>query len=108
MLLGLAVGNALGATTESISPNQRRESHGEISDYLFYQHYQESRGFPSDDSQMAFWTLEQLLLDDGLIPANLAQRFSRARIFWHRSDRSGIPRESQIGNAVVRIRAQVG
>lgn len=81
MLLGLAVGDALGATTESRTPQERREAHGEIRDYLLNRHVHESRGFPSDDSQMAFWTLEQLLRDDGLIPENVAERFSRDRIF---------------------------
>jgi ADP-ribosyl-[dinitrogen reductase] hydrolase len=81
MLLGLAVGDALGATTESRTPQERREAHGEIRDYLMNRHTHENRGFPTDDSQLAFWTLEQLLLDDGLIPENVANRFSRDRIF---------------------------
>jgi len=81
MLLGLAVGDALGATTESRTPQERREALGEIRDYLLNRHVHECRGFPSDDSQMAFWTLEQLLRDDGLIPENVAARFSRDRIF---------------------------
>jgi hypothetical protein len=66
MLLGLAVGDALGITTESWLPHERREAHGEIRDYLPNRYVNECKGFPSDDSQMAFWTLEQLLLDDGL------------------------------------------
>ena len=81
MLLGLAVGDALGITTESRLPHERLEAHGEIRDYLPNRYVAECRGFPSDDSQMAFWTLEQLLLDNGLIPENVANRFSRGRIF---------------------------
>ena len=73
--------NPLGYTSESRLPSERREAHGEIRDYLRNRHVNESRGFPSDDSQLAFWTLEQLLLDDGLIPENVAKRFSRDRIF---------------------------
>ena len=34
MLLGLAVGDALGNTTESQLPNERRSRHGEITHYL--------------------------------------------------------------------------
>jgi len=41
----------------------------------------EPRGFPSDDTQLAFWTLEQLLVDDGLVPDHLAARFCRDHIF---------------------------
>jgi ADP-ribosylglycohydrolase len=38
-------------------------------------------GTPSDDSQMAFWTLGLLLADGGLVPKNLAECFSRREIF---------------------------
>lgn len=77
MLLGLAVGDALGNTSESMSPGQRRAFHGEIRDYLpnLYADFRKV-GLPSDDSQMAFWTLEQLLEDDGLVPDHLAARFT--------------------------------
>jgi ADP-ribosyl-[dinitrogen reductase] hydrolase len=81
MLLGLAIGDALGVTTGGWLPHQRREAHGEIKDYLPNHYVNECRGFPSDDSQMAFWTLEQLLQDDGFIPENVANRFTRDRIF---------------------------
>ncbi|MFU8772234.1 MAG: ADP-ribosylglycohydrolase family protein [Anaerolineales bacterium] len=39
------------------------------------------RGVPSDDSQMAFWTLEQLLEDGGLVPDHLAHKFTQHQIF---------------------------
>ena len=38
-------------------------------------------GLPSDDSQLAFWTLEQMLADGGFVPANVAARFARGQIF---------------------------
>jgi ADP-ribosyl-[dinitrogen reductase] hydrolase len=75
MLLGLAVGDALGATTEGCLPSERGKAHGEIRDYLA-----EVGAFATDDSQLAFWTLEQLLKDDGLIPENVAMRFTLDRI----------------------------
>jgi ADP-ribosylglycohydrolase len=81
MMLGLAVGDALGITTEGQLPHERRAYHGEISDYLPNKHVHERRGFPSDDTQLAFWTLEQLLADDGLDPDHLAARFCRDHIF---------------------------
>jgi len=82
MLLGLAIGDALGNTSESLRPGERRSWHGEIRDYL-PNPYADGRpvGLPSDDTQLAFWTLEQLLADDGLDPENLAQRFASRQIF---------------------------
>ena len=35
---------------------------------------------PTDDTQLAFWTLDQLLADEGLDPGQLARRFSSERI----------------------------
>jgi ADP-ribosyl-[dinitrogen reductase] hydrolase len=82
MLLGLAIGDALGNTSESQLPSSRREAHGEIRNYLPNRHANNQPvGVPSDDTQLAFWTLEQLLDDGGLNPDNLAQRFSRGQIF---------------------------
>jgi hypothetical protein len=37
-------------------------------------------GLPSDDTQLAFWTLEQLLQDGSLEPERLAHRFARGNI----------------------------
>ncbi len=81
MLLGLAVGDALGVPTESMLPAARRARHGEIRGYLPHPALGERRGFPSDDTQLAFWTLEQLVADGGLVPERLADRFTRERIF---------------------------
>jgi ADP-ribosylglycohydrolase len=82
MLVGLAIGDSLGNTSESRTPAERAEEFGEIRDYQPH-HRADGRavGLPSDDTQLAFWTLEQLLKDDGLIPENLARRFSSGRIF---------------------------
>lgn len=53
-------------------------SFGEIRDYL-PNRYTNGRpvGLPSDDSQMAFWTPEQLLEDNRLVPDHLARKFSQ-------------------------------
>jgi ADP-ribosyl-[dinitrogen reductase] hydrolase len=82
MLLGLAIGDALGNTSESQFPTTRRQVHGEIRDYL-PNRYADGRpvGVPSDDSQMAFWTLEQVLEDGGLVPDHLAHKFTQHQIF---------------------------
>jgi len=82
MLLGLAIGDALGATTESKLPAQRNDKRGQIIDYLPNK-YADHRpvGLPTDDSQMAFWALEQIIIDNGLIPEHLAQCFCTGHIF---------------------------
>jgi ADP-ribosylglycohydrolase len=82
MMLGLAVGDALGKTTESWLPRERRARFGEIRDYLPNRHLGgKCQGLPSDDTQLAFWTLEQMLEDRGLVPERVAARFCQGRIF---------------------------
>lgn len=86
MMLGLAIGDALGITTEGMLPQHRHRRYGEIRDYLPNRHVQprpgeSSRGYPSDDTQLAFWTLEQLISDAGFNPDQVAHRFCRDRIF---------------------------
>jgi len=82
MLLGLAIGDSLGNTTESQLPSSRRQSHDEIRDYLPNMYADGLPvGVPSDDTQMAFWTLEQLLVDNGLVPEHLASKFTQLQIY---------------------------
>ncbi len=82
MLLGLAIGDALGNTSESLSARERSERHGEIRDYLPNSRSAGHRvGLPSDDSQLAFWTLESLLERRGLDPDDLSARFASREIF---------------------------
>ncbi|MGE5200274.1 MAG: ADP-ribosylglycohydrolase family protein [Rhodospirillaceae bacterium] len=82
MLLGLAIGDALGNTSEGMSAAQRDARFGEIRDYLPNEHANGTRvGLPSDDSQLAFWTLESLLDLGALDPDDLAARFASRRIF---------------------------
>lgn len=80
MMLGLAVGDALGNPTESMTAEQRSGNYPEIRDYTKNK-LGGNTGLPSDDSQLAFWTLEQLLADNGLVPDHLAARFCKDRIY---------------------------
>ena len=80
MLLGLAIGDALGNTTESLLPERRHELYGEIRDYVPHR-WHKTLATPTDDTQLAFWTLDQMLEDGGLVPARVAQRFASERIF---------------------------
>ena len=86
MLLGLAIGDALGNTSESLTAAQRAEAqYGEIRDYLPNRHAAGRRvGLPSDDSQLAFWTLESLLERGELDPDDLSARFASRRDLRHR------------------------
>lgn len=58
MLLGLAIGDALGNTSEGMLPSDRHSRYGEIR-YFLPNHHAGGRevGLPSDDTQLAFWTL---------------------------------------------------
>jgi ADP-ribosyl-[dinitrogen reductase] hydrolase len=81
MLLGLAIGDALGMTTEGPgwSVARRRLLYpADVADYctsLGHSDPIHGRGTPSDDTQLSFWTLEQLLADGELVPENVARLF---------------------------------
>jgi len=83
MLLGLAIGDALGNTSEGMTPAQRRDAHGEIRGYLPNRREEMLPvGLPSDDTQLAFWTLESSLRRGYLDPSDVAGLFTRQhRIF---------------------------
>lgn len=98
MMLGLAIGDSLGRMTEGWLPDSRKHQFGEIRDYLPNQYAGGMRiGVPSDDTQLAFWTLEQMITDRGLDPGHLAQRFSRGRIFGIGSTVRGFLRNFEAG-----------
>lgn len=82
MLLGLAIGDSLGATSEGMNPSRRYAEHGEIRDYLAHRGAGGRRvGLPSDDTQLAFWALERMLEDDALVPERVLETFSDRHIF---------------------------
>jgi len=79
-MLGLTIGNSLSNTNDGASPLKHRGLAGKSRGYLPHPH---AGGrvvwLPSDDSQMAFWTLEQQLEVPVLMPEHLAVRFCYAR-----------------------------
>jgi ADP-ribosyl-[dinitrogen reductase] hydrolase len=82
LFLGLAIGDALGNTTESMLPQERRRRYGEIRDYLPNGHVDgRCLGLPSNDTQLTFWTLEQLLADGECRPDRVAARFCQGHIY---------------------------
>ncbi len=78
MMLGIAIGDSLGKSTEGALPSRRRMRHGEIRDYLPSRYRNDARGYPTDDTQLAFWTLEQLIADKGFVPGNVAGKFTKS------------------------------
>ncbi|MEQ8963258.1 MAG: ADP-ribosylglycohydrolase family protein, partial [Coleofasciculus sp. C2-GNP5-27] len=98
MILGLAIGDALGNTTESLTLQQSQIQYGEIRDYLpnRYANYRPV-GLPSDDTQLAIWMLEELNANHGLDPDRLAQRFTQGRIFGIGSTVKGFLRHYKRG-----------
>lgn len=82
LLYGLAIGDALGNTTESMRPRDRYRRYGEIAGYLPNRHAGgRPVGVPSDDTQMGFWLLEHLLEHRDLYPDLLARTFLEREIY---------------------------
>jgi ADP-ribosyl-[dinitrogen reductase] hydrolase len=86
MLLGLALGDSLGNTSEGMTPAERRDVYGtpygdELGDLRDYLPNRREDGLvvglPSDDTQLAFWTVESLLRRRGFDPVDLADTFTR-------------------------------
>ena len=84
MMLGLAIGDSLGNTSESMRPAERQSRFGEIRDYSRAAWgtpgERPPRGYPTDDTQLAYWTLEQMLADAGYVPERVARRFTTQKI----------------------------
>ena len=82
MLIGLAIGDALGNTSESMLPERRLSKFGWIETYLPNRYASgKKRGLPSDDTQMSFYLLEHLVDDKGLNAEKLAKIFVSREIF---------------------------
>jgi ADP-ribosyl-[dinitrogen reductase] hydrolase len=78
MLWGVAVGDALGHSTEfKYDPTTRHERFGTILDHL--SHGDDRVGSISDDAQMTFWTVESLLEHGRFEFDQLARKFVERR-----------------------------
>jgi len=83
MLFGVAIGDALGAPTEGMLPSARREAvGGDVRDYSETIPISEGFacvGLPTDDTQLTFWTIDQLLHDGGQFRGlDLCKRLTKA------------------------------
>jgi ADP-ribosylglycohydrolase len=121
MLLGIAIGDALGNRTERLTPAERAAQHGRITGYLPSRYADGAiAGTPSDDTQLTARALEQLVDDGALVPDELAFRIANDRLFgvdratldFCKALRTGAPwwdaTQASAGNgAMVRIAATV-
>jgi ADP-ribosyl-[dinitrogen reductase] hydrolase len=80
VMLGLAIGDSLGDPSEATLPARRYKFYGEVRDYLPHRRRLET-ALPSDDTQLAFWTLDELVIDGAFHPGALARRFTEQPIF---------------------------
>lgn len=82
MLLCTAIGDSLGNRTESMLPHDREKEFGRITGYLPSRYANGApAGTPSDDTQLTFRAVEQLLADGALDADELAFRIANDRIF---------------------------
>ena len=83
MLVGVAIGDALGATTEGMRPGERAAAYGEIRDYLPNPHARgKAIGLPTDDTQLTFRAVEQILRNHGVYkPGKVARHLARGPVF---------------------------
>jgi len=81
MLAGLAIGDALGYPTEGMPPAERRTVHGEVRDYLVLGDDRATAGRPSDETQLAFWALADIVHAGRFRPDKVAQAWAKEPIF---------------------------
>ena len=81
MFLGQAIGDALGNTSEGVSPPRRMAMLGEISNYRSHHDVGgQPRGMPSDDTQLCAWAVEQILNDGRFDPDRYQALIAERRI----------------------------
>lgn len=81
MLLGVAIGDSLGNSSEGVSPRQRRARFGEIREYQYNRYLNANVGTPTDDTQLTFWAIEEMLRAGGFDPEAVSTAFTREHIF---------------------------
>ncbi len=76
MLLGVALGDSLGASTRQLQPADRRANYSQIGDYVSTKGTR-TRGGPSDLTRLTFWSLEAMVLEGDFEPEVVAEALSR-------------------------------
>lgn len=80
-MLCLAIGDSLGNPLESMLAAARHRIQGSNRNYLPHPRHGDARRYPSDDTQLSFWTLEHRIQHGRTEPAPLLETFASHRIF---------------------------
>lgn len=67
MLMGVAIGDSLGASTRGFQPEDRRTSYGQIAEYVTLKGTR-TRGGPTELTRLTFSALEAMLIDGDFEP----------------------------------------
>lgn len=92
-LLGLAIGDALGATVEFMNPEQIRVQHGELRDIIGGGWLKLKPGEVTDDTQMTLCVARSLVAHNGFNPHDMADRL----LAWYRTDPQGTGKACRSG-----------
>lgn len=100
-LVGLAIGDALGATVEFMKPEQIREQHGELRDIIGGGWLELNPGEVTDDTHMSLCVARSLVVNHDYNPVDMADRL----LTWYRlypkgtgkACRDGLERFAQTG-----------
>ena len=103
-LVGLAIGDALGATVEFMKPEQIKAQHGELRDILGGGWLELNPGEVTDDTHMSLCVVRSLVAYGGYNPVDMADRL----LAWYRSYpkstgkacRDGLERFAQTGETI--------
>jgi len=92
-LVGLAIGDALGATVEFMKPEQIRARYGELRDIIGSGWLKLKAGDVTDDTQMTLCVARSLVACRGYNPTDMADRL----LAWYRSDSQGTGKACRSG-----------
>lgn len=103
-LVGLAIGDALGATVEFMKPAEIKAQYGELRDIIGGGWLKLKPGEVTDDTQMTLCVARSLVASGGYNPSDMADHL----LAWYRSDpqgtgkacRDGLERFAQTGETV--------
>lgn len=103
-LVGLAIGDALGATVEFMKPEQIREQYGELRDIIGGGWLELNPGEVTDDTHMSLCVARSLVVNHVYNPADMADRL----LTWYRlypkgtgkACRDGLERFARTGETV--------